>query len=422
MGEEPKARSEMRWYFLPSVTLVALTSALKLGPSVATPKRQRQLETVEARAAFPTCEAAAESCVAHFSVKCVVSDWSSWSSCSTTSGLGNQERTRRVIEEPNLKGIACPELTETRWCQPGAIVTGGQNYETGYLDTVESYPPTCSIPNLPTARYGHTTSLLPTTPPTLVVCGGFEAGWFTDLNDCLAWRSGMAEWSKHLDLGVTRGYHSAWVPEGQNTKIVLFGGDEKEAVGTADVVGGGRSFELQNGGLHSCAISLSSSVILTGGSDYSSNIHSSVARYDISGFVETLPSLRISRQQHACGMIQGKDGKSVLVVAGGTGNAAANYAALDSTEILHQTDSGSWASTWTYGPRLPRALSAARAAALDYKLLLTGGMDEQETYQDSVLELSIPQLDWTFWTRVGSLEETRSEHGIIAGNLSAICG
>ena len=32
----------------------------------------------------------------------------------------------------------------------GAIVTGGTNYETGYLDTVESYPPTCSIPNLPT--------------------------------------------------------------------------------------------------------------------------------------------------------------------------------------------------------------------------------------------------------------------------------
>ena len=28
-------------------------------------------------------------------------------------------------------------------------MTGGTNYETGYLDTVESYPPTCSIPNLP---------------------------------------------------------------------------------------------------------------------------------------------------------------------------------------------------------------------------------------------------------------------------------
>ena len=81
------------------------------------------------------------------------------------------------------------------------------------------------------------------------------------------------------------------------------------------------------------------------------------------------------------------------MVAGGTGNAAANYAALDSTEILHQTDSGAWASTWTYGPRLPRALSAARAAALDYKLLLTGGMDEQETYQDSVNAGSIKNLN-----------------------------
>ena len=77
------------------------------------------------------------------------------------------------------------------------------------------------------------------------------------------------------------------------------------------------------------------------------------------------------------------------MVAGGTGNAAANYAALDSTEILHQTDSGAWASTWTYSPRLPRALSAARAAALDYKLLLTGGMDEQETYQDTVNARSV---------------------------------
>ena len=39
---------------------------------------------------------------------------------------------------------------------------------------------------------------------------------------------------------VPRAYHSAWVPEGQNTKIVLFGGDASGSVGTADVVGGGK--------------------------------------------------------------------------------------------------------------------------------------------------------------------------------------
>ena len=61
--EEPKAGSEMRWHFLSSVTLGALTSSLKLGPSVPTAKQPGG----QARAAFPTCEAAAESCVTHFS-------------------------------------------------------------------------------------------------------------------------------------------------------------------------------------------------------------------------------------------------------------------------------------------------------------------------------------------------------------------
>ena len=34
-------------------------------------------------------------------------------------------------------------------------------------------------------------------------------------------------------------------------------------------------------------------------------------RYNSAGFVEALPSLRTGRQQHACGRIQGSDGRSV---------------------------------------------------------------------------------------------------------------
>ena len=102
----------------------------------------------------------------HFAVKCVVSDWTSWSSCSESSGLGTQERTRMVIQEPHLMGMPCPDLSHTRWCKPGdlsetylqllkvtspgVIMTGGTNYETGSLSTVESFPLACSIPDLPT--------------------------------------------------------------------------------------------------------------------------------------------------------------------------------------------------------------------------------------------------------------------------------
>ena len=45
---------------------------------------------------------------------------------------------------------------------------------------------------------------------------------------------------------------------------------------------------------------------------------------------------------------------------------------------------GQWASTWTFGPKLPRALNLARAAPLENRLLLTGGLDDQGTFHDSV--------------------------------------
>ena len=126
----------MRWYFVSSVTLVTLTSALKLpaGPLSVNAEKTKTTwngrgqgsishlwsSCWELRRPFFRYIRSAHAALTIFpTVKCVVSDWSSWSSCSTTSGLGNQERTRRVIEEPNLNGIDCPELTETRWCQPG---------------------------------------------------------------------------------------------------------------------------------------------------------------------------------------------------------------------------------------------------------------------------------------------------------------
>jgi hypothetical protein len=46
---------------------------------------------------------------------CIVSDWSEWTNCTASCGLGEKRRFRSVIKEPR-KGFVCPALTEVKWC------------------------------------------------------------------------------------------------------------------------------------------------------------------------------------------------------------------------------------------------------------------------------------------------------------------
>lgn len=50
---------------------------------------------------------------------CVVSEFSPWTSCSKTCGMGLQNRIRFVLSPPLFGGAACPNLTEYQTCQPG---------------------------------------------------------------------------------------------------------------------------------------------------------------------------------------------------------------------------------------------------------------------------------------------------------------
>ncbi|XP_051729251.1 LOW QUALITY PROTEIN: thrombospondin type-1 domain-containing protein 7A [Ctenopharyngodon idella] len=50
---------------------------------------------------------------------CVVSEFSPWTSCSKSCGMGLQNRLRLVLAPPLFGGSACPNLTEFRTCQPG---------------------------------------------------------------------------------------------------------------------------------------------------------------------------------------------------------------------------------------------------------------------------------------------------------------
>ena len=77
----------------------------------------------------------------------------------------------------------------------GQLVVGGINNDHA-LSSVEVFPPsankTCSIPDLPAPRHGHTLSLL--SGGRFVVCGGHSP---SILRSCIAWTRGSTSW-KHL--------------------------------------------------------------------------------------------------------------------------------------------------------------------------------------------------------------------------------
>jgi len=61
-------------------------------------------------------------------VSCVVGEWVSWGSCSSSCGGGQQLRQRRILTQPSCGGYSCPSTSDNRACNsqgcPSNCVTG----------------------------------------------------------------------------------------------------------------------------------------------------------------------------------------------------------------------------------------------------------------------------------------------------------
>ena len=62
------------------------------------------------------------------SFDCRVSEWSEWSECSKSCGLGQMLRTRKVIAPSKRGGVPCPVLKQTKWCGSARSCNTNANY------------------------------------------------------------------------------------------------------------------------------------------------------------------------------------------------------------------------------------------------------------------------------------------------------
>ncbi|XP_074550525.1 thrombospondin type-1 domain-containing protein 7B [Halichoeres trimaculatus] len=80
--------------------------------------RSSNYTTVTARICefFSQKPPAEQACLIPCPQDCVVSDFTSWSSCGKTCGVGLQHRIRHVLASPMYGGAPCPNLTDMRTC------------------------------------------------------------------------------------------------------------------------------------------------------------------------------------------------------------------------------------------------------------------------------------------------------------------
>merc|ERR1719341_358738 len=278
----------------------------------------------------------------------------------------------------------------------GILISGGTGPEDPNRSVEVVVPATgqfCSFPDHPDDyRYYHTMD-------SLYICGGKRS-------NCLHFFEG--EWSLYFEMEDSFEGHSSWETDlgilllggaiwGRSSKFVPTNGEES-----------GPSIELAHKSRYACAMPdlTSDSAILTGGSVGESY----VARYDLNGFVEALPSMLVARQHHGCGSYLRPDGTQVYMVAGGNARNGFDYSLTASTEMLT-----SGADTWVLATPLPTARSGLKGVSVDNRVYMTGGgsytdEDDSDIVYDDILEWQDEEQAWA--AKYTSMQYSRENHAV----------
>merc|ERR1712142_1406479 len=288
----------------------------------------------------------------------------------------------------------------------GIVISGGYGgfLSPKKLSTTELFNPlsgkTCSLKPLPVPLRHHSLDKLE--DGSLIACGGYPN---KKTCDKFEGRGPHGAWTHYSTLLHYRYAHTTLVSRG---KILLMGGrytgktswrsGAVNAGKTTELVGGEEHYNLQQKAAYGCAIK-DGSFILTGGW-WSGNNLKTVTRYNIEGFLESMPPLITARYGHGCGSFINQHSKKVYVVTGGHGDPGN----LRSTELLYTTT-----RKWRAGQDLPRTLQYFASVSFRNSVLIFGGYcgtcSKEDIYRSEILSLNSSGT----WQQIGNLNERRSE-------------
>jgi len=286
--------------------------------------------------------------------------------------------------------------TTTEYIIPGVLISGGSGSSAELKVELHNLinNTRCSIVDLPSKRYGHTS------------VGGVVCGGGASVTSCIDMSGGSWSSAKFQSIR-SRSYAVTWNFNPGKSFMIL--GGRSGNSGTTEIVYTNGTvepgFDLQYDSYYACGIEDEDSYYITGGGPgYSIR----VTRYFMDGSYQDMPNLNTGRHHHACGYFMNSNQEKVLLVVAGIGSSGN----LASTEIL-VSGSQSWRTIQATYPASSNGIFGLRAISYSNKVIAYGG------YVSSQIR-NFYQFDANTetWTRLGSMLVSRHYHSVDMVNWS----